>query len=431
MANVVIVGTQWGDEGKGKIVDLLTQYADCIVRFQGGNNAGHTLVVEGKQFIFHLIPSGILYQDKKCFIGNGVVIDPAVLLKEMGELAQNGLRVNSQRLSISHNAHLIMPYHRAVDICSEAAKKKGSRIGTTGRGIGPCYGDKVLRKGIKIGDLLDDTLFRQKLEDNVTEKNAFLKSLDADPLSLEDIYSEYKKFGDQLAPFLSNVSVELDRARKAGKHILFEGAQGTQLDIDHGTYPFVTSSNTVAGNACTGSGFGPSHIDAVIGIVKAYTTRVGEGPFPTELFDEAGDQLQCKGGEFGATTGRKRRCGWFDAVVVNEAIRLNGINGLAITKLDVLSGHSTLKAAVAYEHKGERYTAMPGNIRTTCELAPIYEELRGWQEDIRHIRTLNDLPQKAQDYVAYLERITETPVYLLSVGPDREETMLLRNPFKK
>jgi len=431
MANVVIVGTQWGDEGKGKIVDLLTQYADCIVRFQGGNNAGHTLVVEGKQFIFHLIPSGILYPDKKCFIGNGVVIDPGVLLQEMRELEDNGLPVTAQRLSISHNAHLIMPYHRAVDISSEAAKKKGSKIGTTGRGIGPCYGDKVLRKGIKIGELLDDTLFRQKLEENVAEKNSQLKALGADPLSLEEIYAEYKKFGDLLAPFLDNVSVELDQARKSGRHILFEGAQGTQLDIDHGTYPFVTSSNTVAGNACIGSGFGPSHIDAVIGIVKAYTTRVGEGPFPSELFDEVGDRLQKKGGEFGATTGRKRRCGWFDAVVVNEAVRLNGLNGLAITKLDVLSGHDTLKVATAYEHAGRRYTAMPGNIRITSELQPIYEELAGWREEIRHIRSLDDLPAKARDYIRYLEEITETPIYLLSVGPDREETMLLHNPFAK
>ncbi|MEJ2688837.1 MAG: adenylosuccinate synthase [Deltaproteobacteria bacterium] len=431
MANVVIVGTQWGDEGKGKIVDLLTQYADCIVRFQGGNNAGHTLVVDGKQFIFHLIPSGILYQNKKCFIGNGVVIDPAVLLHEMGELDANGLPVTADRLAISHNAHLIMPYHRALDISSEAAKKKGSKIGTTGRGIGPCYGDKVLRKGIKIGELLDDILFREKLEENVAEKNHMLAELGGEQLSFAEIYDQYRQFGQQLAPYLANVSVELDLARKAGKHILFEGAQGTQLDIDHGTYPFVTSSNTVAGNACTGSGFGPSHIDTVIGIVKAYTTRVGEGPFPSELFDETGDQLQMKGGEFGATTGRKRRCGWFDAVVVNEAVRLNGINGLAVTKLDVLSGHRTLKVATAYEYEGKRYTSMPGNIRITSLLKPIYKELEGWQEEVRKVRSLEELPAKAQEYIRYLEEVTETPVFVLSVGPDREETMLLCNPFKR
>ena len=431
MANVVIVGTQWGDEGKGKIVDLLTQYADCIVRFQGGNNAGHTLVVDGKQFIFHLIPSGILYQDKKCFIGNGVVIDPAVLLQEMQELDTNGLPVTTDRLSISQNALLIMPYHRALDVSCEAAKKKGTKIGTTGRGIGPCYGDKILRKGIKIGELTDEVLFREKLEENIAEKNHLLAELGGEQMSFETIYDQYRQFGQQLAPFLANVSVELDQARKSGKHILFEGAQGTQLDIDHGTYPFVTSSNTVAGNACTGSGFGPSHIDAVVGIVKAYTTRVGEGPFPSELFDETGDKLQQKGGEFGATTGRKRRCGWFDAVVVNEAVRLNGINGLAVTKLDVLSGHRTLKVATAYEYEGKRYTAMPGNIRITSLLKPVYQELQGWQEEVRHVRSLEDLPPKAREYVRYLEEVTETPVYLLSVGPDREETMLLRNPFVK
>lgn len=430
MANVVIVGTQWGDEGKGKIVDLLTQYADCIVRFQGGNNAGHTLVVDGKQFIFHLIPSGILYQEKKCFIGNGVVIDPAVLLNEMQELGANGLPVTADRLSVSHNAHLIMPYHRALDICSEAAKKKGCKIGTTGRGIGPCYGDKILRKGIKIGELLDAVLFREKLEENVAEKNHVLAELGGEQLSFDKIYDQYRHFGQQLAPFLANVSVELDLARKSGKHILFEGAQGTQLDIDHGTYPFVTSSNTVAGNACTGSGFGPSHIDTVIGIVKAYTTRVGEGPFPSELFDATGDKLQQKGGEFGATTGRKRRCGWFDAVVVNDAVRLNGINGLAVTKLDVLSGHRTLKVATSYEYEGKGYTAMPGNIRITSLLKPVYKELEGWQEEVRHIRSLEELPAKAREYIRYLEEVTETPVYVLSVGPDREETMLLRNPFK-
>ncbi len=374
MANVVVVGTQWGDEGKGKIVDLLTQYADCIVRFQGGNNAGHTLVVDGKQFIFHLIPSGILYQDKKCFIGNGVVIDPAVLLDEMQELDANGLPVTADRLSVSHNAHLIMPYHRALDISSEAAKKKGTKIGTTGRGIGPCYGDKILRKGIKIGELLDDTLFREKLEENIAEKNHVLAELGGEQLSFDTIYDQYRQFGQQLAPFLTNVSVELDQARKAGKHILFEGAQGTQLDIDHGTYPFVTSSNTVAGNACTGSGFGPSHIDTVIGIVKAYTTRVGEGPFPSELFDATGEQLQQKGGEFGATTGRKRRCGWFDAVVVNEAVRLNGINGLAVTKLDVLSGHRTLKVATSYEYDGK---TLYGDARQYPDHQHAQADLRG------------------------------------------------------
>ena len=430
MANVVIVGTQWGDEGKGKIVDLLTRYADYIVRFQGGNNAGHTLVVEGKKFVFHLIPSGILYESKMCMIGNGVVIDPDVLLAEMQELAESGLPVTPERLMISENAHLIMPYHKSLDLNQEAALKGSKKIGTTGRGIGPCYGDKILRKGIKIGDLLDEDLFRDKLRDNIEEKNFLLtKRLNSEPVSFEDIYSQFQTLAEKLAPFLGNISVELDQARKGGKHILFEGAQGTQLDIDHGTYPFVTSSNTVASNACTGSGFGPVYIDAVIGILKAYTTRVGSGPFPSELFDETGEQLQQKGGEFGATTGRKRRCGWLDSVVANDAIRLNSITGLAVTKLDVLSGQSTLKIATSYEADGKKYTSMPSNIRLTEKVKPAYEEIPGWQEDIGSARNIEDLPQKARDYIKRIEDITETPAAIISVGPARDETLLLNNPF--
>jgi adenylosuccinate synthase len=430
MANVVVVGTQWGDEGKGKIVDLLTRYADYIVRFQGGNNAGHTLVVEGKKFVFHLIPSGILYESKMCMIGNGVVIDPEVLLAEMQELADTGLPVTPERLMISENAHLIMPYHKSLDLNQEAALKGSKKIGTTGRGIGPCYGDKILRKGIKIGDLLDEDLFRDKLRDNIEEKNFLLtKRLNSEPVSFEDIYSQFQTLAEKLAPFLGNISVELDQARKGGKHILFEGAQGTQLDIDHGTYPFVTSSNTVASNACTGSGFGPVYIDAVIGILKAYTTRVGSGPFPSELFDETGEQLQQKGGEFGATTGRKRRCGWLDSVVANDAIRLNSITGLAVTKLDVLSGQSTLKIATSYEADGKKYTSMPSNIRLTEKVQPAYEEIPGWQEDIGSARNIEDLPQKARDYIKRIEDITETPAAIISVGPARDETLLLNNPF--
>jgi adenylosuccinate synthase len=432
MANVVIVGAQWGDEGKGKVVDLLTNFADYVVRFQGGNNAGHTLVVEGKKYVFHLIPSGILYEYKKCMIGNGVVIDPAVLLDEMTELTEANLPVSPERLTISENAHLIMPYHKLLDGADENAKKAGAKIGTTGRGIGPCYGDKVMRSGIKMGDILDESLFREKLRENVDEKNFLLtKKYNDAPVSFDEILREYLGHAEKLAPFIGNVSVELDRARKAGKHILFEGAQGTQLDIDHGTYPFVTSSNTVSGNACTGSGFGPSHIDEVIGILKAYTTRVGEGPFPSELFDATGDALQKKGGEFGATTGRKRRCGWLDTVVANEAVRLNGITGLAITKLDVLSGQETIKTATSYEVDEKRYEAMPGNIKTTSKLKMVCEEMPGWQEDITKARNIDDLPASARDYVKRIEELTGTPVMLLSVGPGREETMLLRNPFDK
>ncbi|HSH13310.1 MAG TPA: adenylosuccinate synthase, partial [Desulfurivibrionaceae bacterium] len=374
----------------------------------------------------------ILYENKKCVIGNGVVIDPAILLEEMAKLSASGLPVNPVRLSISHNAHLIMPYHKLLDGASEGAKTDGTRIGTTGRGIGPCYGDKIMRSGIKAGDILDRALFEDKLRENIEEKNFLLtKKFGAAPVVFEEIYDQYLAFGEQLAPYISNVSVELDEARKAGKHILFEGAQGTQLDIDHGTYPFVTSSNTVAGNACTGSGFGPSHIDEVIGILKAYTTRVGEGPFPSELFDETGDTLQRKGGEFGATTGRKRRCGWLDAVLAREAVRLNGITGLAITKLDVLSGQPLLKVATSYQNNGKSYQAMPGNIREVQGLQPVYEEIAGWQEGIGQVRNVVDLPIKARDYVKWIEDLTETPAILLSVGPGREETLLLKNPFIK
>jgi len=432
MANVIIVGTQWGDEGKGKIVDLLTEHADCVVRFQGGNNAGHTLVVEGKQYIFHLIPSGILYENKSCFIGNGVVIDPAVLLKEMSELAGHGLPVTPARLMISERSHLIMPYHKLLDAGSEAMLAAGRKIGTTGRGIGPCYGDKILRHGIKLGDLLDRELFRERLQENLEEKNFLLTNrYGLQPLTLDAVYDEYMSYAEQLAPFVGNVSLALDRQRRAGRHILFEGAQGTQLDIDHGTYPFVTSSNTIAGNACTGSGFGPAHIDAVIGILKAYTTRVGEGPFPTELFDATGEELQRKGGEFGATTGRKRRCGWLDGVVAREAVRLNGITDLAITKLDVLSGQPELQLATYYRHGEASLEAMPNNSKSHRNLVPVYEKLAGWREEIRHARHLDDLPAKARAYVRRIEEFTETPACILSVGPGREETMLLRNPFKR
>ncbi len=432
MSSVVVVGTQWGDEGKGKIVDLLTRYADCIVRFQGGNNAGHTLVVNGKKFVFHIIPSGILYEDKRCMIGNGVIIDPGVLLGEMDELKEKGLLVTPQRLMISENAHLIMPYHQSMDLAKEAALAEGQKIGTTGRGIGPCYMDKVGRVGIKAGDLLDDSLFRDRLQANVEEKNFLLTTkYNSAPISFDTIYEDFQVFAEKLIPFIGNVSVELDETRKAGKHILFEGAQGTQLDIDHGTYPFVTSSNTIAGNACNGAGFGPAHIDSVIGILKAYTTRVGEGPFPTELFDTVGDELQEKGGEFGATTGRKRRCGWLDGVVATDAARLNGLTGLAITKLDVLSGQPVLKMANSYDLDGKAVSAMPSNIRQAAKVKPVYEEMAGWDEDITGVRSYEDLPVQAKDYIKRIEDFTGVEPVIVSVGPDRDETMLLKNPFEK
>ncbi|WP_136796620.1 MULTISPECIES: adenylosuccinate synthase [Desulfosediminicola] len=432
MSSVVVVGSQWGDEGKGKIVDLLTQYSDYIVRFQGGNNAGHTLVVDGKQFIFHIIPSGILYEDKMCMIGNGVIIDPGVLLKEMDQLKEQGLGVNPKRLMISENAHLIMPYHSRLDQAKEAALSDGKKIGTTGRGIGPCYMDKVGRVGIKAGDLLDEKLFSEKLKTALDEKNFLLtKKYNADPVEFDQVYGEFMQHIEKLRDFIGNVSIELDDARKVGKNILFEGAQGTQLDIDHGTYPFVTSSNTIAGNACNGTGFGPAHIDAVVGIMKAYTTRVGAGPFPTELFDDAGEQLQQKGHEFGATTGRRRRCGWLDGIVAKDAVRLNGITGFAITKLDVLSGHKNIKMANAYELNGKTVHAMPSNINAAAAVKPVYEDLPGWSEEIAGVRNFDDLPTAAKDYIKRIEDFTEVKAQIVSVGPDRNETLLLENPFEK
>ena len=335
MANIVVVGTQWGDEGKGKIVDLLSKFSDIVVRFQGGNNAGHTIVVDGEQFISHLVPSGIL-QNNICLIGNGVVVDPEVLVKELDNLNKKGIDVGSDTLKISEKAHIIMPYHKQIDLARE--KKKGDKkIGTTGRGIGPCYEDKACRRGIRFVDLIDFQGFTEKIKTILEEKNFYLKHyLSSEPIDPESIIDIYKKYVERLAPHVLNISIVMNRAIKANKQILFEGAQGTHLDIDHGTYPYVTSSNTISGNACCGSGIGPKEITGVVGIVKAYTTRVGEGPFPTELFDEIGNVIQVKGAEFGATTGRKRRCGWLDSVLLRNSARLNGLTGLAITKLDVL-----------------------------------------------------------------------------------------------
>ena len=431
MSSVVIVGTQWGDEGKGKIVDLLTRSADYVVRFQGGNNAGHTLVVNKQQYIFHIIPSGILYEDKKCMIGNGVIIDPAILLQEIDGLAEKGLPVTPERLMISENAHLIMEYHRRLDQAQEASLTKDKKIGTTGRGIGPCYVDKVGRVGIKVGDLLDEQILRDKLTAALEEKNFLLKEkFGEQPVFFDSVLANLLDYAEKLAPFVGNVSVELDLARTRGENILFEGAQGTQLDIDHGTYPFVTSSNTVAGSACNGAGFGPTHIDSVIGILKAYTTRVGEGPFPTELHDETGEQLQRKGGEFGATTGRKRRCGWLDGVVASDAVRLNGLTGLAITKLDVLSGQSRIKMATSYKLDELSLSAMPANVKEAGRVEPVYEEMSGWQSEINEITNYADLPVEAKDYIKRIEDFTGVEAVIVSVGPDRDETLLLKDPFE-
>ena len=429
MANVVIVGTQWGDEGKGKIVDLLAETADMVVRFQGGNNAGHTMVVEGEQFISHLIPSGIL-QKKTCVIGNGVVVDPAVLLGEIDALTERGVDVSPGLLKICEKAHLIMPYHQAVDHARE--KFKGDKkIGTTGRGIGPAYEDKATRRGIRFVDLLDPEVFAEKVATILDEKNFYLKNyLSADTLDPQAIIAQYENYARRLAPHVTNISVIINAAIKDNRQIMFEGAQGTHLDIDHGTYPYVTSSNTVAGNACCGSGVGPKQINDVIGIVKAYTTRVGQGPFPAELFDEIGDRIQEKGAEFGATTGRRRRCGWLDTVILKNAVRLNGLTGLAITKLDVLDGLDSIKICTGYEYKGDNLDDFPASLKMLGECTPIYETLPGWPEDISGIRRREDLPQNVKSYLNRIEELIETPIDIISVGPDREQTIVLRNPFR-
>jgi len=428
VSNIVVVGTQWGDEGKGKIVDLLAENADIVVRFQGGNNAGHTMVVNGRQVISHLMPSGIL-QGKTCVIGNGVVVDPAVLIEEMDYLENLGIKITPDRFKISEKAHIIMPYHKSIDHGREIMKGD-QKIGTTGRGIGPCYEDKATRRGIRFAELLDFKLFDNQVKSIMKEKNFYLKNyLNSKGLDPDNVIEEYGKYAKRLAPYVSNVSILLYQAIQSGNHILFEGAQGTHLDIDHGTYPYVTSSNTVAGNACNGSGIGPKAIDGINGIVKAYTTRVGQGPFPSELFDDTGDYMQKQGAEFGATTGRKRRCGWLDTVIVRNAVRLNSLTGMAITKLDVLGGLDAIKICTAYESNGEVIHDFPANLETLAHCKPVYETLPGWTENISGVREKDDLPENAIKYLNRIQEITETPIDIISVGPGREQTIVLNNPF--
>lgn len=429
MANIVIVGMQWGDEGKGKIVDLLTEFADVVVRFQGGNNAGHTVVVGPETVILHLVPSGVLYPQKKCIIGNGVVVDPQVLLAEMDDLRKRGHFKNDDQLMISEDAHLIMPYHRRMDVARERMRGEG-KIGTTGRGIGPAYEDKVAREGIRVGDLLDEGVFRTKLQANLTAKNPCLETCLQDKgLDPEEIFREYVGYAGQLKKYVGNISVFIDRQMKSGRHILFEGAQGTHLDVDHGTYPFVTSSNTVAGGACTGAGVGPTRITEVIGVSKAYTTRVGGGPFPTELKDEIGEKIRERGQEFGATTGRPRRCGWLDIPMLKDSIRLSGITGIALTKMDVLNEFETIKICTAYKFQGHRYEEVPSQLKALQECEPVYEEAQGWRTGLGSFRKFEDLPLKARAYVKRVEELAGAEVALVSVGSRREETILRRNPF--
>jgi len=428
--NIVIVGTQWGDEGKGKIVDLLSKDADIVIRFQGGNNAGHTLVVDGKQFISHLVPSGIL-QGKTCILGNGMVVDPKVLIDELDALRVMGIEVGFDKLKISEKAHIIMPYHKLIDL--EREKKKGdNKIGTTGRGIGPAYEDKAARMGIRFSELIDSEVFIEKLKIVLDEKNFYLEHrFSAPTLDLNAIIKEYNIYAKRLASHVTNISVIIDNEIKSGKQVLLEGAQGTHLDIDHGTYPFVTSSNTVAGNACSGAGIGPKKISGILGIVKAYTTRVGEGPFPSELFDATGERIQEKGAEFGATTGRKRRCGWLDMIILKNAVRLNSLTGLVITKLDVLGGLESLKICTGYECKGRIINDFPSDIKVLGLCKPVYESLPGWEEDISGITQLAGLPDNAKKYIKRIEELAETPAQIISVGPGRDETIMVNNPFNE
>ena len=426
MASVVIVGAQWGDEGKGKIVDLLTQYADLVVRFQGGNNAGHTIVLKGEKFVVHLIPSGILYEDKKCIIGNGVVLDPAVLIQEIDEIKKRGYFKDDSQFMISEETHLILPYHRRVDV----AREKTFKIGTTGRGIGPAYEDKVARCGIRVVDLIDEKVFREKLEANLIQKNAYLTQvLKEKGFEFSEIFDEYIQYKGRLEKYVKNTSLILHQEIGEGKHVLFEGAQGAMLDLDHGTYPYVTASNTLAGNACAGSGIGPTMINRVIGVAKAYTTRVGEGPFPTELQDEIGEKIRQKGGEYGATTGRPRRCGWFDAVVVNHSIRVNGIREMVMTKLDVLNDFDTIKVCVGYRVDGKIHHHVPSNLETLKRAEPIYEELEGWKTEVKGARSFKDLPTKAKRYIRRIEKLIDTKITMISVGSERDETVEVKNPF--
>ena len=430
MANVVVVGAQWGDEGKGKVVDIYTEHADDVVRYQGGNNAGHTLVVGNEKIVLHLIPSGILHEGKRCIIGNGVVLDPEVFIREITKLKESGRIKDDACLLLSESMHIIMPYHKQIDIAREA-KSGDKKIGTTGRGIGPCYEDKIGRRGIRLMDLIDAETFASKLKEFLVEKNFLLENfLGEPPCSYDEIFVEYQGYADILRRYVADTSLILNKDLKAGKKALFEGAQGTLLDIDHGTYPYVTSSSTCSGGACTGSGVSPRDIHEIIGISKAYVTRVGSGPFPTELQDDDGEELRRIGGEFGATTGRPRRCGWFDAMVVRYAVRVNGLTGIALTKLDVLDGLPVLKICTGYTSGGETFSYLPAGLKAQAGLVPVYEEMAGWSETTQGARTWRDLPANAVKYVRRIEELIGAPVALLSTSPQRDDTILVRDPFQ-
>jgi adenylosuccinate synthase len=425
MTAIALLGAQWGDEGKGKATDLLGEKVDYVVRYQGGNNAGHTVVIKDQKFALHLLPSGILSPGVIPVIGNGVVIDPSVLFEEIKGLNERG--IDTSKLRISYNAHLITPYHRTIDKVSERFLGN-SKIGTTGRGIGPAYADKINRIGIRVQDLFDRSILRQKIESALRDKNQVLiKVFNRKGLEVDEVLDEYLRYAELFSPYVNDTSLLLNRALDQGKNVLLEGSQGTLLDVDHGTYPFVTSSNPTAGGACTGSGIGPTRISRVIGIVKAYTTRVGSGPFPTELFDEDGERLRSIGGEVGVTTGRARRCGWYDALIARYAVRVNGLTDFFLTKLDVLSGWERIPVCVAYEIDGKRVEELPSSQSDFHHAKPIYEYLPGWSEDISGAKNLDQLPVNARAYVKYLEEISGAPISAVGVGQERDQTILVRD----
>ncbi len=425
MSTIVVVGAQWGDEGKGKITDMIGEEAELVVRYQGGNNAGHTVVVGDKEYKLHLIPSGVLYKDTRCVIGNGVVVDPKVLIEELNYLAEKGVEVEG--LHISSKAHLIMPYHRVLDKAEEMRKGNG-KIGTTGKGIGPVYMDKIGRFGIRAEDLLDPETFAAKVEEAVELKNLMLEKVyGLETFDAEEIVEEYLAYAEEIKDYIVDTSLVINQKIDQGDNVLFEGAQGTLLDIDHGTYPFVTSSNPTAGGVCSGTGVGPTKIEKILGIVKAYTTRVGEGPFPTELLGDMGELLRQLGHEFGTTTGRARRCGWFDAVIVRYAARINGLTDLAITKLDVLDDLEEIKVCTGYDYQGEIIKEFPTNEDILKECQPVYETLPGWQTKTSDIKEYANLPQEAKDYLDYMQELTGVKISIVSVGPDRDQTIVLED----
>lgn len=427
MSAVVVIGTQWGDEGKGKVVDYLAEKADVVVRYAGGSNAGHTVVVEGKEFKLHLLPSGILYPGKTCVVGNGVVVDPEILLQEIHRMQQEGIDTSS--LLISNRAHVIMPYHKLLDALDEENRGE-HKIGTTKRGIGPCYMDKNARVGIRMVDLLDEEEFNNKLARNLKEKNQLLKAVyGLDGFDYDTVRQEYLAYAEQLRPYVTDTAAALHQAIGNGQKVLFEGAQATLLDLDHGTYPYVTSSHPIAGGACIGAGIGPSKINKVIGVVKAYSTRVGEGPFPTELLDAAGDHIRERGHEYGTTTGRPRRCGWLDACVVKYAGQLSGIDYMAITRLDILDELPTLKLCVGYRYQGKLLNEMPASLKVLAQVEPVYEELPGWQQDISKIRKYDELPANARRYLERLSEISNIDLGIVSVGPGRDQTIIMKTIF--